>query len=421
MRATGSLRMVATVHRLELKEHEMYRGNVSLDREQLGALTNTARIEVTPSPDEDGAYKLKPSSYIGAVNIGELAVVVRPKIPIDRVMFLIAYAMDPKNWRRDSFELARDDDILEGIAFAFAHHTRQAIRRGLVQGYRREEDALNTVRGHIRFGDQIRRRFDIPLPIEVAFDEFTEDIEKNRLLKTAIHRLGHTFIRSKAARQDVRRLRPAFTTVGLGSYRRGALPEIRYTRLDEHYRPAVELARLIIENSSLELLHDKVVGAAFLIDMNKVFERFLYVALREALGLPERQWKHEEGLTLDEGRRIPMKPDLSWWSVGAAKNGSRPLFVGDAKYKKTDPQGFEHADIYQMLAYCTAADLPSGLLIYAAGEDKPGAYKIKHTGKTIEVASLDLRGTPEAILDEVRRLAGRVKTHTHASSALRSA
>ena len=97
------------------------------------------------------------------------------------------------------------------------------------------------------------------------------------------------------------------------------------------------------------------------------------------------------------------------------------LFVSDAKYKKTDPQGFEHADIYQMLAYCTAADLPSGLLIYAAGEDKPGAYKIKHTGKTIEVASLDLRGTPEAILDEVRRLADRVKTHTYASSAPRSA
>ena len=125
------------------------------------------------------------------MNIGELAVVVRPKnLHRPRSCFMIAYAMDPKNWRRDSFELARDDDILEGIAFAFAHHTRQAIQRGLVQGYRREEDALNTVRGHIRFGDQIRRRFDILLPIEVAFDEFTEDIEKNRLLKTAIHRLG---------------------------------------------------------------------------------------------------------------------------------------------------------------------------------------------------------------------------------------
>ena len=119
-------------------------------------------------------------------------------------MFLIAYAMDPKNWRKDPVELARDDDVLEAIALAFAHRTRQAIQRGLLQGYRREEEALHTVRGRIRFGDQISRRFGIPLPIEVAFDEFTEDIEKNRLLKTAIHRLGHTFIRSKGARQEVR-------------------------------------------------------------------------------------------------------------------------------------------------------------------------------------------------------------------------
>ena len=56
-------------------------------------------------------------------------------------------------------------------------------------------------------------------------------------------------------------------------------PQIRYTRLDEHYRPAVELARLIIENSSLELFGGRVTSASFLIDMNLVFERFLYVAL----------------------------------------------------------------------------------------------------------------------------------------------
>ena len=60
-----------------------------------------------------------------------------------------------------------------------------------------------------------------------------------------------------------------------------------------------------------------------------------------------------------------------------------------------------------MLAYCTAADLPSGLLIYAAGEDVSGKYRIDHAGKTIEVTSLDLSGTPEAILDEVDHLAER--------------
>ena len=195
--------------------------------------------------------------------------------------------------------------------------------------------------------------------------------------------------------------------VGLGSYRRGALPEVQYTRLDEHYRPAVELARLIIENTSLELRRGEVAGAAFLIDMNEVFEQFLYVALGEALGLSERQWRRGKSLTLDEDNRISMKPDLSWWPSGIAGNASRPDFVGDAKYKKLEPERFEHADIYQMLAYCTAADLPSGLLVYA-GSGESSAHKIKHTDRTIEVASLDLTGTPAEILDEVRRLAEHV-------------
>ena len=328
------------MRRIELKEYETHSANVRLEKDQIRALTDVAHVVVTPSPEVAGSYKLTPSSHIGAVNVGDLTVVIRPKIPIDRVMFLIAYAMDPKNWWRDPFEFARDDDVLEAIALAFAHRTRQAIQRGLLQGYRREEDALHTVRGRVRFGDQISRRFGIPLPIEVAFDEFTEDIEKNRLLKTAIHRLGHTYIRSPATRQELRALRPAFAMVGLGSYRRGALPEVQYSRLDEHYRPAVELARLIIENTSLELFQGKVVGAAFLIDMNKVFEQFLYVALREALGLPGRQWKHEKSLTLDEAGRISMKPDLSWWPSGTAGNGSQPIFVGDAKYKSLNRPGF---------------------------------------------------------------------------------
>ena len=64
--------------------------------------------------------------------------------------------------------------------------------------------------------DQIGRRYGLPLPIEVAYDEYTEDIEHNRLLKTAIHRLSHAHIRSMAVRQELRRLRSAFDMVHLG-------------------------------------------------------------------------------------------------------------------------------------------------------------------------------------------------------------
>ena len=399
------------MRRIELEEHESYPEAVRLDRAQLRELTSGTHgghIQITPSPDVERGYFLKASSYIGAVNIGDLAITVRPKVPIDRVMFLITYAMDPRHWRRDSVDLERDENLIEAVALAFTHRTRQAIHRGLLRGYREEEEALHEVRGRIRFGDQIGRRFDLPLPLEVAFDEYTEDIEKNRMLKTAINRLGHTSIRSEGTRRDLRNLRSAFSSVGIGHYRRGLLPRIRYTRLDDHYRPAVELAGLIIENSSLELLHGKVAGAAFFIDMNRVFEVFLYVALRESIGLPESQWRHGAVLALDVGRCIRLQPDLSWWSAGTTEAGSRPIFVGDAKYENPS-QGYFASDVYQMLAYCTATGLHSGLLVYATGNAKPQSHRIRNSDKTIEVASLDLEGTPEAILNEVATLAQRVR------------
>lgn len=388
---------------LTLCEYESRPVYFQLDSRQLAGL-KAAHIDVT-APTVDGAiWDLHPSSYIGTVRLGDLSIVVRPKIPINRVMFLVAYALDPTDWKK-YFDLSQNTDVLESIIPAFVHHTHQAIRRGLLQGYRTEEEALHTVRGRIRFNDQINRRFGIPLPVEVAYDEFTEDIEENRLLKTALHRLSRLPVRSERSRQDVNGLRPAFNTVGLGDYRRGA-PEVRYTRLNSHYRPAVELARLIIDNSSLELFHGEVAGASFLLDMNKVFEQFLFVALREALGLPEREWRSGERLTLDVDGKIRLYPDLSWWSGGSCR------FVGDAKYKRITPTGFPNADIYQMLAYCTAADLPSGLLVYAAGESEPGVYRIRKADKVIDVDSLDLKGQPEDILTEVKRIAEKVKQHS---------
>ena len=306
---------------LELREYEERRVEIPLGEEQLRALSE-AHIGVTPLSGD--AYTLRPESLVGVLSLGDHAVVVRPKIPIDRVMFMISYVLDIGDWRQDDAPLAEDADLLEAIIPAFVHHTRRAIRRGLLQGYRSEDEALRTVRGRIRFGDQIRQRFSIPLPIEVSFDDFTEDIEENRLLTTALHLLGRMPVRSPSARRSVRTLRPAFTAVGLGSYRRGAVPAVPYTRLNEHYKPAVELARLIIESSSLELRHGEVASTAFMIDMNKVFERFLRAALRKALRLREPQWpegEQERRLTLDEAGRVHLIPDLMWrnWPYGSAR------------------------------------------------------------------------------------------------------
>ena len=401
--------------RLDLREWEPRDVELPLDANQLAAL-QAADIRVTPRGGD--RYELRPSSRIGIVTTGDLAVVVRPKVPMDRVMFVLAYALGIWDWVRDDSALTGDSDVMEAMLPAFVHHTERVIRRGLRQDYRVEEEALHAVRGRIAFAEQIRRRPGIPLPVEIAYDDFTEDIEENRLLHTAIHLLGRIPIRSERWRRELRGLRPAFAAVGIGSYRRGGVPEVRYHRLNEHYRPAVELARLIIEASSFELRHGEVTASSFLIDMNDVFEKFLRAALRNTLGLSDQQWPSEDArrrLTLDEGERINLIPDLMWRGPGAG----RAVFVGDAKYKRIEPDGFRHADVYQMLAYCIASDLPSGLLIYAADEHEPHEYVIEHVGKTIEVAALDLSGSPEAILEDVDHLSRIVRErHVHGAAPI---
>ena len=68
------------MRRIELQEYEQYREDVPLDKAQIAGVEGRAHVDVTPSTDEEGKYILTPSSYVGALNVGELAVVIRPKI-----------------------------------------------------------------------------------------------------------------------------------------------------------------------------------------------------------------------------------------------------------------------------------------------------------------------------------------------------
>ena len=85
---------------------------------------------------------------------------------------------------------ARDDDELwASVADSLATLAHQALAAGLLRGYRRVDEALTTVRGRIRLGDQIRRHPGMTIPLEVTYSEFTPDIPENRILRTAAHRL----------------------------------------------------------------------------------------------------------------------------------------------------------------------------------------------------------------------------------------
>lgn len=376
----------------------------TLERDELRRLAPS--ISVGPTVGATGRYDLRPGSSVGVVRVGDLAIEIRPKLPIDRLMFLISYTLERRRWREVEFDLEQASSVLEAIVPGFVAQVRRATRRGILQGYRVEEDALLTIRGRVRFDDQIRRRYGRFPPVEVRYDEYTEDIVENRLLKAAIARLKRLPIRSERVRHALRAFDLTLAGVQTIAYDPRHLPEITWTRLNERYRPAVDLATLILRSTSFDTRHGQVSASAFLVDMNQVFEDFVVLALRDELRVSERtfpQGATSRSLHLDIARRVTLKPDISWW------DGTHCCFVGDVKYKRVNAEGILHPDLYQLLAYTIAADLPGGLLIYAAGESEPARHRIVQVGKHLDVVTLDLAGTPDSVLGQIAGVAGQVR------------
>ncbi len=383
------------MHNLDLREYQRSDA-VVLTAAQRAALREAVKpLAIEPSDDGEGLYHLTPASTVGAIEVAGLSVVIKPKITMQQVLSLALYAMDVSIIRQPSqFHFKEETALPDLLALALATAARRAFSRGLLHGYRTEEEALYGVRGRIRFDEQLRRRFGRTLPVEVRYDDFTDDILENRLVKAAAGRLAAMPLRA-ASRRGLAWIAGTLANVTPVEYPPNAVPEVRFDRLNEHYRGVVDLARLVLRHSAFQSSRGAVRAIGFLFDMNDVFQGFLTRALREALGSNEREFREQHIRTLDEGGKVTLKPDLVWQRSG------RIVFVGDAKYKRVQDDRVPNADLYQLLAYTIALDLPGGLLVYAKGEADVATHTVRHASKRLDVMALDLGGSLDDVLDRV--------------------
>lgn len=391
---------------LVLAEYEPS-GDIELTTEQRDALRLVApSISVTPAMGKEGVYELTPGSEIGVVSLPDgLELVIRPKVRIENVLFLISYGLGLGRWMSAPAGLVEASALTEAVVKAFTYQVQRALVRGVLQGYREREEALQTVRGRWRIGDQLRNHYGLAPPVEIAYDDFTEDIEVNRLLLAAAGRLLRLPMRNESSRWPLRAIENRLSGVEPVVYDRRRIPDPALDRRGLHYRAAVALARFILANSSFDLRPGTRTASAFLIDMNRVFEDFVVIALREALRVSDRvlvQGARGHALHFDVAGQLVLRPDISYWSAGKCR------FVGDVKYKRLRADGYPNADIYQLTAYAIATELPGGLLIYAAGSDDRRVHQIVHIRKLIELVPVDLDAGPTAVLSRVQELADRI-------------
>lgn len=393
---------------VELVEHAPARSVPLADA--IGRALAAARImDAVPDPYTPGHWSLRAGSKVGAVAVAvpgggdPVTVRITPKVPIARLFFLLGYSLDPRgSWRDGEVEVADHLDLLPALAHAVERQIDRALRQGLLQGYRATEETALVVRGRIREAEQIRRHFGAALPVEVAYDEFTTDIAENRILRTAVERL----LRLPGVPRDVRRrlLHQRARLADVTAIVRGRpMPQWHANRLNSRYHHALHLARAVLDGASAEHAPGGLHIDGFLFDMNKLFEDFVTVALREAFRGSGRTVRLQDPHHLDEAAAIRMKPDLVLYEADGT-----PSAVVDAKYKAEKRGGYPDADLYQMLAYCTALRLPEGHLVYAKGNAAHAAHQVRHAGVVIHQYALDLDQGPAGLLADIATVAQRL-------------
>jgi 5-methylcytosine-specific restriction enzyme subunit McrC len=334
-----------------------------------------------------GPYILNPNQYAGVVILPSgLRIQSHPKVPVGNLFYMIAVASDlPPPFREQMAQYDRLEMVLEFIAAYFADRVEDRIKQGLHRSYVEREENLSLVRGRIDFTRDTRLNAILRHRKYCRFAEFTWDIPENQILHQVLHLLaGAQF--SRATRVRLGQLEDALAELTPAMFPAGAVDRFHYHRFNDDYRQLHQLCRLFLEGASLSEELGVVDFRTFLVDMNALFEKFIAQVLTDAKpsGILVEPQVHTH---LDWARKVLMRPDIV-----VRRSGSVRL-VADTKYKLVEPEEFQHHDVYQILAYCSALRVARGLLIYPLHAlETEDAVHVKNLEVEIRRITVDLSG-----------------------------
>lgn len=372
---------------------------VSLTTSQAVRLQELKFCRVSPTGDS-GIWRITDVTRVGVVGLDGLRLIVRPKTPLRSLIFMASYSGVQADVSHATFAFEADQDLPSALASALIRAVEAATGRGLLKGYVSVEETGTVIRGRWDVARQLKARPGIPVPVELTYDDYTEDIAENRNVKAALRALVRL---EKLPRHVVDELGPLlgmFSEVSdLRSGGRVTLPA--ETRLNAHYQPALRLAQWILEATSWAHTEGASSGSAFLLNVAKVYEDFVGSALQAMLkpegfevDLQVSDWR------LDTGGKVRMRPDI------VISRRGRVVAVADTKYKVWGESDGSppNADVYQGLAYAVTAHVPEVHLLYVSGDVEPRRYEIAATGTMVVAHAVDVSGGPDELITRVVEL-----------------
>ncbi|HEV7677953.1 MAG TPA: hypothetical protein VGQ42_05260 [Candidatus Dormibacteraeota bacterium] len=329
-----------------------------LTRDDLGFLTSRYRQAVVATVDPVSLLpRLTASSWVGVIVLPSgCEIRITTKVPVANLFYMLAVVNDWQFRSEDVAGYATEATILYVVARYFRDQLLALDGRGLYRAYTDVSDNLAAVRGRIDLPHDLRQNLIERERTACIFSEFTRDIRENQFLRQTAHLLSECGLVDDFA-PDFARIDYWWSDVRRTSHSPDMATSFTYHRLNEHYRSVHQLAALLLRWLSPDGSDGDRRFPAFLVNMNDLYEKFIRQSIVDRASGTMRVRKPRR-LPLDRASSAHIQPDLLF------EHHSRPILVGDCKYKRTGVKTDSDSDLYQMVAYCTALGLETGVLVY---------------------------------------------------------
>ncbi|MBY6136938.1 McrC family protein [Nocardioides marinus] len=378
---------------------------------------------------EDRRHELRARGVVGVLATEECSLEILPKIDVEvqggkamqnaairkRLVHMLAVTLDLKietgqitelDWQRET--------LLEILIRIFSSKLTDAVRRGMPRRYMVREDDLAALRGTLDLPRQFTRHAANPSRLACKFDELSEDIALNRIMKATVAYLFR-MSRSPSNQQRLREL--AFVYADIADVAVSALKwdEVVIDRTNRAWQELFGMAQLFLRSRYQTTSAGAGRGTALLFEMNTLFEEYVGRLITRALARTEYRVSLQGGrlfclTSLDDKRAVfQTKPDILIWRAGQV------VHVIDTKWKRISSriddrkQGVSQSDVYQMMAYAQLYRAPRLTLLYphhpglGATELVQARHRITGQTTTLEIASIDVENGGN-IIDRLQSL-----------------
>ena len=302
-------------------------------------------IDVTRDPD--GNWWVLVRDAVGVISVDGIELIVSPKIPQDHFLYLASQSGIIPRIEAQHTEIASKPSLWEVLAHWFIHAAETLLRGELTKGYRERSDELDRPRGRILALETARVFYEGRPIVACEFEEFSEDMALNRIVRAACDLVAASFALPRELRHRARSALVRMPDVGV---LRDADFRATVDRLTHRYSDAIAFAKVLLRGGGTKIAHGGAHGWCFLIRTPELVEGGIRAVLQRALGPGHQIEKRGRALS---GTRFTLNPDLVF-------DGN--LAVGDVKYKYFEPE-WRRSDLYQSVAFAAGYECKNAAVI----------------------------------------------------------